>query len=108
MASPELPYDTYRLTGIPSHLGLQDVKDLLSVEDKDALFATSLAPALLPHYKDTRIATITLKSKSSALRAAIDAGYLQSNEDGPRIGIDNDFYGFTPLNDVTENEKTVE
>ena len=108
MASPELPCDTYRLTGIPSHFGLQDVQDLLSLKDKDALLATSLAPALLPRYKDTQVATITLKSKSSALRAANDTGYLQSNEHGPSIGIDNDFHGFTPLNNVIENENTVE
>lgn len=108
MASPELPHDTYRLTNIPSHFHFKDVKNLLSVEDQNALFKFSLAPALLPHYRGTQVATITLHTKSSTLRAALQTGYLQANEDEPRIDIDNDFYGFTPLNHITEDQETVE
>lgn len=108
MASPVLPHDTYRLNDIPSHFCLKDVRDLLSSEDQDAVFGISLAPALLPHYKTTKVATITLCRKSPSLRAAIREGKINGKENKSRLSIDNEFYGFTPLNDVTENSSTVE
>jgi hypothetical protein len=108
MASPILPFVTYRDSGLQSYFTEDDFRDLLSANMIGPLTNVSLASAG-DHPASSRIGTATVRKREDVkapqtcqLRALLADGTAGSFE------LDSNFQGLTPLNNAQVSERTVE
>ena len=99
MASPELPYQTYRVAGLSTELGEPELFVFLSSQ-LDNFRYLSLAEC---DGSETQLATVTIKAKTDeqayVLKLLRDLPWskLTASSVYP-IKVDSDFFGLTPLN----------
>lgn len=113
MASPTLPYCTYRLTNIPGTFTNYDLRRLFSSDDQKAILYSSLVPATYRHSGSVQVGTVTFKEKPEGFKD----GHLRFSPANPTlitlleassVEIDDHFHGLTPLNEGSLGDKTVE
>lgn len=125
MASPELPYCTYRFRKIPTHFDVTTFEAIVPLEEHERVLFSSLSPDYDVSNTSFQIGTITWSTTPSRLRGLVpdDLTTLRfstaSNVPGDHtrstavqeieVEIDSHFRGFTPLNaDPAKEGQTVE
>jgi hypothetical protein len=115
MASPLLPYVTFRLLGVPKHKTKCDIAALFEPDDSKNILRISFGEAVLPSATPSRVVTVTFASNSQVLDNFLKAGHIigddipnQPPTFGGRICLDIDFFGLTPLNTPVNVDKSAE
>ena len=86
---------TFRVENIPRGTTAEDLKKYFNKDDQPHLQVRSLVPAIDSHsFDDGYTATVTFRSPNEAV-------HLPRTLDDS-ISIDDEFYGFTPLNHPQE------
>lgn len=122
MASPELPFATWRIRKIPSSLDVDKLPGIVPLGDGETVLYSSLAP---DHYSDgsKQIGTITWNSLPEHLQQASSVDRLPislSLDDHPltddrsdtlseqnQVIADSKFLGLTPLNSVPKSSQNI-
>lgn len=120
MASPELPFGTWRVRGIPASYDMKKLCDIIPLSDGERILYSSLAP---DHYTNasTGVGTITwncvpkylqhpgiadeLRVKLDVLAPPGDDVFTDSGLDG--AWADAKFIGLTPLNAESQQVENV-
>lgn len=121
MASPALPYATYRLRSIPSHFDKKAFEDIVPLTaEVEAIVQSSLSPDCYSTSTLDQVGTITFSTipryiaqldleenksrKIPALNRSFDECTATLTGAKTEVSIDSHFYGFTPLNKSPNGE----
>ena len=124
MASPALPFATYRFRNIPAHFNEESFASIVPLADRqERILNASLAPNSYLTVKADQVGTITfstipraiaqLKLKESEstkipLPSSTSDGVLElSAEENGEAVIDSHFSGFTVLNRTSVQEESI-
>ena len=108
MASPKLPFRTYKIHGLPSEFTEDAFRGLLSQEENAAIEYLSFAP-LVDHPASPWYGTVTIRAADDEhpkFGSQISTNVSESFSKG--VKLDVQFDGLTPLNHVSISPRTVE
>jgi hypothetical protein len=109
MASPLLPFVTCRLLEVPMHKTKRDIAALFEPDDSKKILRISLSEAILPSASPSQIATVTFAASSHTLNKLLREGFIIDEEGfGHRLGLGDNFYGLTPLNNLVDVGESAE
>ena len=108
MASPKLPFRTYKIDGLQSHINEDALRGLLSQKENAAIEHLSFAP-LLDHPTSPWYGTVTIRARDDehlTFGSQIPINTSKSYFKDVRLNVQ--FDGLTPLNRVSISPRTVE